>query len=118
MAVATKSKPLLPTLKENKRYLVFKIISKTNLSDFSAISSELKSTCLRFLGEFGMAKASFKILSDKWNPKQQKGIIRINREALDSIKGALLMVKEIGGHEVIVQTIGVSGTLKKAESKF
>lgn len=116
MTAKKKMKPLLPSLKERKRYLVFEVVSKSKLPDFSQISKTLKNTCSRFLGEIGMAKAGFYIMKDK--SCKNKGIIRMNHNMVDSVKAALTMVKDIGGVDVVVQSRGVSGILKKAESKF
>lgn len=103
-------KPLLPSLREKKRYVVFDV--KTDDFDKKKIENIIVETALKFMGEFGISKAGFMILSDSWNKK--KGIIKINSKYVDEIKMVLGLIKG----NIIVNTIGVSGTLKRAKHKF
>ena len=103
-------KPLLPSLREKKRYVVFDI--KTDDFDKKKIENIIAETALKFMGEFGISKAGFMILSDSWNGK--KGIIKIGSKYVDEIKLVLGLIKG----NIIVNTLGVSGTLKKAKQKF
>ncbi|MBW3003419.1 hypothetical protein KY328_03230 [Candidatus Woesearchaeota archaeon] len=113
--IKAKMKPLKPSLKEKKRYLVFEIVSKTKF-DFADVVTAVRKEFSRFLGELGMAKAGIAFLPDKW--KANRGIIRLNHDMVDHVKASLTMVKDINGVEVIVKSVGVSGILKKAESKW
>jgi RNase P/RNase MRP subunit POP5 len=103
-------KPLLPSLREKKRYVVFDI--KTDDFDKKKIENIIAETALKFMGEFGISKAGFMILSDSWNGK--KGIIKINSKYVDEIKMVLGLIKG----NIIVNTVGVSGTLKRSKQKF
>jgi ribonuclease P/MRP protein subunit POP5 len=114
----SKLKPILPSLREKKRYLVFEIISENKLDNPSIISKEITEKCSRFLGEMGMAKAGILILNDKYNKEKQKGIIKVNNKMLNELKAALCLIKEINNTQVIVKSAGVSGILKKAQDKF
>jgi ribonuclease P/MRP protein subunit POP5 len=108
-------KPLLPSLKEKKRYIVFEIISEKKLSE-KIILDEIEKKILSFLGELGIAKSGFVLLKDMM--KKNKGIIRTNLKYQDEVKMALSLIKNIGKEKVIVNVVGVSGILKKAKSKF
>lgn len=110
-----KIKPLLPSLKERNRYLVFEVISSSKIA-FSDVVKKIQAACKSFFGELGMAKAGVFVMPDKW--KMNKGIIRLNHDMLDQVKAALTMIKDINGVPVVVQSVGVSGILKKAESKY
>ena len=103
-------KPLLPSLREKKRYVVFDI--KTDDFDKKKIENIIADTALKFMGDFGISKAGFMILSDSWNGK--KGIIKINSKYVDEIKMVLGLIKG----NIIVNTVGVSGTLKRSKQKF
>jgi RNase P/RNase MRP subunit POP5 len=103
-------KPLLPSLREKKRYVVFDV--KTSDFDTKEVEKLIVDNALKFMGEFGISKAGFMILSDSWNDK--KGIIKINPKYVDEIKMVLGLIKG----KIIVNTLGVSGTLKKAKQKF
>ena len=63
--VKTKLKPVLPSLREKKRYLVFEVISKEKIKDFKPVSDAVKDASYHFLGVFGMAKAGIMLLENK-----------------------------------------------------
>lgn len=115
--MATKLKPILPTLRERKRYLAFEILSKSKIKDFSSVSSAIWASLLSFLGELGASKAGIWVLSDKYDADSQRGIIRVNNKYVNELKSSLSLIEDIGGKEVIVRSIGASGILQKA-SKY
>lgn len=114
----TKIKPVLPSLRGKKRYLVFEIISENKIDNLNDISDSILGSCQKFFGEMGMAKAGLLMLNDKYNKEKQKGIIKVDNKMVDNLKAALCFVKEIGDKKVIVKSVGVSGILKKAQEKF
>ncbi len=116
--VNTKLKPILPSLREKKRYLVFEVISKEKIDDANAVSNAIWDHSLQFLGQLGAAKAGIMVLSNKWNPEQQKGIVKVSHKHVDSLKSALVFINKIGNNDVICRSLGVSGILKKAETKY
>ena len=116
--VKTKLKPILPSLREKKRYLVFEIISKERISDFNAVSDAVHHYSVQFLGQLGTAKAGIIVLNNKWNPQLQRGIIKVGHKSADFIKAALMLADKIDGKEVIFRSLGVSGILKKAENNY
>lgn len=103
-------KPILPTLKERNRYLVYEIKSKNKL-DLKDVKKELLQGILRFLGELETAK-SFILVLDDW--KNNKGIIKVNNKYVDKVRVALMLIKYINKKDIIIQTKKVCGTLKKA----
>lgn len=100
-------KTILPTLKERNRYLVYKV-DKT--LKFDEVKEIINKNTLRFLGEFELAKANMMILNEY---KKNKGIIKVNNLYTDKIRSSLILIKE-----PVFETIGISGTLKKARLKF
>ena len=107
-------KPLLPSLREKKRYIVFEIIG--NKIDKKKAEKEIYSNVLKFLGELSVSRANVKILGDSW--ANNKGIIRVNVKYLNEFKMALGLIKKLNNKKIIINVIGVSGILKKAKSKF
>ncbi|MDD5193701.1 MAG: hypothetical protein PHF67_03880 [Candidatus Nanoarchaeia archaeon] len=88
-------KPLKPSHRENKRYLLIK--------GEDADKKNIDETIMEFIGVLGYAEASPKII------KSEKGkvILAINREALDKIRfGFLTSNKDLRIEKV-------SGSLKK-----
>lgn len=108
-------KSLLPTLKERKRYLVFEIISKEKIGNFSSVSNAVWSKTKEFLGELGVAKAGMWLLADKWNNNKQRGIIKISHKHVNELKASLALITKIENIPVIARSLGVSGVLKKSE---
>ena len=101
-----KMKRLLPSLREKKRYVVFEVTSNSKREE---ILKSIECALRDFLGILGMSKASPVIMKDKFNGK--RGIVRFNNPFKDEVITALSLVKGI-------KVVGISGILKKAESKF
>ncbi len=108
-------KPILPTLKEKKRYIVFEVISNKKISE-KIFEKGIQENVTKFLGELGIAKSGFMLVKDSMEGK--KGIIKTNVKYQDEVKMALNLIKNIGREKVIVNVTGVSGILNKARKKF
>ena len=104
---------LLPSLKQKKRYILFEIISDQTFSP-QEIQQEVESSFLLFLGQLGIAKSSPLFLKEK--TKNNKFIIKVNHTFVDQCKTALILIKKIKNHPVIIKSITTSGTLKKAST--
>ena len=111
-----KQKILLPTLKENQRYVVYKIISKNKLSNFGSIHNNIISQCNVMLGLFDGAKAG--LISAKYNAEKMTGVIRVNNTCVDKLKVCFGLIKDIDGQNVTVDCSYVSGMLHKAIDKM
>ena len=110
-----KLKPILPSLKEKKRYLSFEIISEHSFSADDASKATMDSV-LSFLGTLEAGKASLMFLSDKYS--NNSGVIKTNHKFVDKVRTALALISKIDNKDVIIRTRVVSGTLKKAMSKY
>jgi ribonuclease P/MRP protein subunit POP5 len=110
-----KIKPILPSLRERKRYLAFEIMSKDKLDSFPSVSKAIWQSALRYLGEKNTAKAGIWLLADKYKENAQKGLIKVGHKYVNDLKASLALMKQIEGKEVIVRSLGVSGILNKAE---
>lgn len=109
-----KLKPLLPTLKEKKRYLVYEVLSKSKLEEDLSIEIVKKVTSL--LGIFDSAKAG--IQSIEYDIAKHKGILRVTVKEVDKLKISLALINKLNDKEIMIRTIGASGILKKARSKY
>ena len=110
-------KPLLPTLREKKRYLVFEVISDKAVR-LPAVKKTVELAALGYLGELGCAKAGMQFLDNRWDPKHSRGMVRVAHTSLDGVKASLALIKEIDGNKAIVRSVGVSGILKKAAERY
>lgn len=113
-----KIKPLLPSQREKKRYLVFEIISKNKVKPLSEITNAVWNSILTFVGQSGAARAGINVLQDKYDSSRQRGMIRVSHKMLDVLKAALTLIREINNEPVIVRSLGTSGILKKTEEKY
>ncbi len=111
-------KPLLPTLKEKKRYLAFEIISKSKIKAFSEVSRAIWASTLSFAGTKGTAKMGIWVFPEKYNQEKQTGIIRVEHRGMDELKASLALINKIEEQPVIVRSLGASGILAKAEKKY
>lgn len=105
-----KLKPILPSLKERKRYIVFEVVSATTQS-FETIKEKINKALLAFLGELGCAKAGIIVLNE-W--KNNRGIIKVNNKEVDKVKAALTLIK----NSILIKCIYVTGLLNKAKLKM
>ncbi|MBW2963173.1 hypothetical protein KY306_00150 [Candidatus Woesearchaeota archaeon] len=107
--------PLLPSLKEKKRYVAFEVISKEKFS-FNQVKKAVDEALLKYIGLLGAGKAGMQILPEKYN--QNRGLIRINHKFTDYLKASFALISKINNQKVVVRSLGTSGILKKAEHKY
>lgn len=90
-------KPLKPSHRENKRYLLIK--------GKDADKKAIEETILEFIGVFGWAEASPQFIHQN---KQEKNsiVLCINRKSLDKIKASFTMSNKD------LQIVKVSGSIK------
>ncbi len=110
-------KPILPSLREKKRYLVFEVISRKKHGSY-AVSQAVSQKALEFLGELNAANAGVQVLGEEWSLEKQKGTLKVNRKYVNHLKAALCLVSRVGKSKAIIRSAGVSGTISKAHKKF
>ena len=116
--IKAKLKPVLPSLREKKRYLVFELVSKEKIRDINMVSNAILHCSQRFLGQLGAAKAGIMVLNNMWNPELQRGVIKVGHRHADALKAALALANKIDGKDIIFRSVGVSGILRKAENNY
>lgn len=104
---------LRPSLKQKKRYIVFEIQSTETFS-VNDIQKEVDAALLLFLGQLGLAKSSPMFLKEKC--KDNKFIVKVNHNWVDEAVSALILIKTIKKKPVLLRSVVVSGTIKKASS--
>lgn len=101
---------------EKHRYIVFKIHSKKRISSRDFIRKIWKSIDDLF-GCKGSANTGLWVVD--FDDKENKGIIRCDLKSLKTVKVALIMITDIAKNiPMMVQILGVSGTIKTAKEKF
>lgn len=109
-----KLKPILPTLKEKKRYLVYEVLSEKKIE--LDLSREIVKKTTTLLGIFDSAKAG--IQSVEYDKKHQRGVLRVTVKEVDKLKTTLALISQLNDEEITIRTLGVSGILKKAKNKY
>ena len=104
----------MPTMKERKRYILFKVTSSSEVTK-AEISEQVTKACLQFLGELGVANAGVQFLPETW--KNNRGIIRVGHKYVDHVKSSLALVKKIGNKKVTITCLKVSGNIGKLKGK-
>ncbi|MAF99066.1 MAG: hypothetical protein CMH61_00485 [Nanoarchaeota archaeon] len=104
---------LLSSLKEKKRYVVFEIKADKNLT-LSDVEKVVDSAVNEFLGQLGKSKAGVMFIREKWNAKTQRFLMKVNNKYVDELKSAMLFIKRIKNKPVIVESVLVTSTIKKA----
>jgi ribonuclease P/MRP protein subunit POP5 len=107
--------PLPPSKREKNRYLVYGLSSEKPLNG-EEMGKAIWKSALGFLGELGVAKSGLRIVD--FDEAKQKGIIKVNRDSVEEGRVVLSLVKEVSGSKTALETIGVSGILKKARGKY
>lgn len=106
-----KIKQILPSLREKKRYIAFKIRSKENFSK-KQIENAINMVVLNYIGQLGYARAGVMFIDFDKN----KGIIKVNNKEANNIKASFLFVNEIENKKAFISSITASGILNKARS--
>ncbi len=110
-------KPLLPSLKERKRYVVFGVLADTVVRGEDAYSV-IEDSMRRLVGEKGLAFAGLQFIPEKWNTRKKRGLIRVSHTSVDDLRASFPFITSISQTKVIVYSVGVSGILAKAEKKW
>ncbi len=112
-----KLKAIPSSLREKKRYVAFEVLSKDKM-DIDSIKKAIEDSLKEYTGLLGLSKSNLYVLKDKWNSEKQRGILRVNNKMLEQLKASFSLIKEIKGNKVVINSVGVSGILKKCENKY
>lgn len=115
--MAQKMKRLLPSLREKKRYLTFKIISESKFKVITALK-EIKSEIISYFGQKGMADANIQILKETYDENKQAGVIKVGNKYVNQLKSALMFITNIEEKPVIIKSVITSGILNKAKNRI
>lgn len=110
-----KLKPVMPSLREKKRYLAYEVLSNSKV-DVNSVAKSLWNSALGFVGELGAAKMGLIVLTDNFNSSKQRGIVRVAHNMIDELKASLTLITNIDGRPATVRSITVSGNINKAKA--
>ncbi len=112
--MAAKIKPLRPTMRDKKRYVVVKVFADKQTPKGVLVNTAIRESINEWGGAIGAAACGYKFLDDLYDERRGTGIVRIRAAWLDHFRSALILVKKIGATAVMIDILGVSGILKKA----
>ena len=120
--IEMKLKILPPTLRNDKRYISFEAVSEVPLCKEDVISLVWDAS-LNFHGECKTSKFDLWVMKIWSIPSDDdkniiKGILQCNRDEVNSVRAAILLVNKFKGRRVVFHTIGISGTIKAGIKKF
>ncbi|MFB6294685.1 MAG: Rpp14/Pop5 family protein [Candidatus Nanohaloarchaea archaeon] len=105
------------SLREKHRYIVIDIICDRD-RDLGQVVDAVWDAILDFLGQEGAAAAAPWVLEDLFDAEQQRGAVKVKKDAVEEVRAALALVQEIGGEDATVQVLGVTGTMDSAREKY
>lgn len=105
-----KIKPLMPCLREKKRYLVYEVLSKDSISTKIAFRA-IKQQFQNLFGSVGSSEAGLTFIEQKSVDK--RGVIRVKHTYVNKLKMSLALIENVEGKDALIHSIGVTGILKK-----
>ena len=111
MAPQPKQKPLLPVLKEKKRYYAYRVYAKQALPQRTG--SQVIDELQRLLGVFDSARAG--LLGIGFDASTGTGVLRTSNAMEGRVRQAMLLVSSLGEQRVMLRPITKSGILRKAK---
>ncbi len=112
-----KPKFIPSSLRERNRYLVYHVISESEIK-FTDLYNAMWDSISEILGYANMSKAKVWIMKDTYDEEKRIGIIKCTHMFVEHVRSGVTMLQRIGDSRVIVNVIGVSGTLNSARNKF
>ncbi len=112
-----KMKSKMPTLRDKRRYVYFKIYCEERIG-IGELSDAFWKTGIEMFGEVGFSKGTFWIIGKEYNEEKGTGIIRCTSKTLHMLRTVLMFITEINGKKVIIHPCLVSGTLKALKRKI
>lgn len=117
-----KLKILPPTLRINKRYIVFELISQKKINR-SELIQIIWNSCLSYYGEIEtsnfrlwlMRILDFEHMGEDYITK---GILQCDRNYVEKVRVALSLANNFDNKKIVFHILGVSGTIKSANKKF
>ncbi len=103
----------MPSLKERSRYIKFRVNSKNSI-EYLDMKNAVWNSVLSFLGEEQAARANIRIIKNLWKKQEGIGLLKCSHLYVDKVKVSLGLVHQIGDEKAIVQSLGISGTIKSS----
>jgi ribonuclease P/MRP protein subunit POP5 len=107
----------LPSMKEKKRYLTFRILSEGPVS-YADMKGAVLNSVLNWMGEKGLSESGLRMIKNLWDGRKKEGWLACSPGAVDDIKVSMALIHQIGDAKVIFHVLRVSGTIKSGKEKL
>ena len=110
-------KILPPSMRPPKRYVVYEIVSDTPVI-YGEFVSTVWTTIMEFLGELGGSETGVWFVHNSYNTEKQIGIVKCRHNNVEKVRAALSLISIVSETKCIVRILGVTGTIKSANTKY
>lgn len=107
-----KIKPLLPTLRQKKRYIAYKVIADKKLSQ-KDIENAIYGKTKEMYGTIGLSDIGIMFFKEKFNAEKQAGFFKVNHNKINQIRSVFPFIESINNEKAVVECITASGSMKK-----
>lgn len=130
-----KLKPLLPSLREKKRYLCYEVITPQTSNEgctsiisltSEAVEQAITSTYSKIYGLYNLGNAGIKGFPGYYDLKNSRGVVRVHNNYIKQVQACLLFITEmntstnntINTIPVIVRSLLISGNVSKIKKQL
>ena len=103
-------KDLQPAMREDTRYLRFKIHSEEK-KDISEVVDSFWDVAISYIGMNKLSKAEPWFIANRFDEEKQEGVIQVNKKYLSDLRAALTILDSIGSEEGFLTVEKVSGSI-------
>jgi len=97
-----------------RRYLALKVVCEEPVNGRDVMGA-IWSAVLQLFGEYGASQASLSLIV--FDPQKNCAVVRCSLTALEMVRASLASATEINGKPMVIQVLGVSGTLRALRRK-
>lgn len=101
------------TLREKHRWILIEVIGES--VNKNELIKAINQKIFELFGTIFGSKIRYRLV--EFNEDQGIGLVRVNLDAIDLFRTALLFLREINGKKVLVNDLLVSGTIKALRRK-
>ena len=110
-------KILPPSMRPPKRYVIYEIVSDAPVN-YGELVNTVWSTSMEFLGELGTSEAGMWFVHNSYDETAQTGIIKCRHDAVERVRAVLSLISVVSEAKCVVKILGVTGTIKSANTKY
>ncbi|EGG01957.1 uncharacterized protein MELLADRAFT_110616 [Melampsora larici-populina 98AG31] len=107
------------------RYVLINLMFNPNLINLQTdelinlnskeILESIRHSILQHFGELNLGQSTASLNIKYYSPITSLLILRCSRDSISIVRVALMLIRQIKGHDVIFQSINVSGTMRKTQ---